>query len=62
MSWLLDNIGTIVVLAVLIAIVALIIRHIRKDKAAGKSSCGCGCANCALHGKCHGTKKEQITK
>ncbi len=57
MTWLINNIGTILVLALLIAIVAFIILHIKKDKAAGKSSCGCGCANCAMRGKCHGGKK-----
>lgn len=57
MAWLLNNIGTIIVLAVLLAIVTLIILHIKKDKAAGKSSCGCGCKNCVMQGKCHGGKK-----
>lgn len=57
MNWLINNIGTIIVLAVLTAIVVLIILHIKKDKAAGKSSCGCGCANCAMRGKCHSGKK-----
>jgi hypothetical protein len=27
-----------------------------RDKKAGKSSCGCGCANCAMAGKCHSGK------
>ena len=58
MTWLMNNIGTIVVSAVLLAVVVLIILHLKKNKAAGKSSCGCGCANCALHGKCHGGGKK----
>ena len=53
MSLLTDNIGTILVLAVVAAAVVLIIRHMKKDKAQGKSSCGCNCAHCALHGTCH---------
>ena len=57
MTWIINNIGTIITLIILFAIVALIIRHIKKDKAQGKSSCGCGCANCALHGKCHGQNR-----
>ncbi len=56
MTWLMNNIGTIAVSAILLAAVILIILHLKKNKAAGKSSCGCGCANCALHGKCHGGK------
>ena len=54
MTWLMNNIGTIAVSAILLAAVILIILHLKKNKAAGKSSCGC--ANCALHGKCHGGK------
>ena len=53
MSWILNNLGTIIPAAVLIAVAVLIILHLKHNKAAGKSSCGCGCANCALNGKCH---------
>lgn len=56
MTWLMNNIGTIVISAILLAVILLIILQLKKNKAAGKSSCGCGCANCALHGKCHGGK------
>jgi flagellar biogenesis protein FliO len=51
--WLETNLGTILVALVLIAIVALIVRKLIRDKRSGRSSCGCGCANCAMHGKCH---------
>lgn len=51
--WLAENIGTILILAALIAIVAAIIVNMRRDKKRGKSSCGCGCANCAMNGSCH---------
>lgn len=54
MSWLLNNSGTLAVAAVLIATVICIIRKIKKDKRKGKSSCGCNCSQCALHGRCHG--------
>lgn len=33
MTWIINNIGTIITLIILLAIVALIIRHIKKDKA-----------------------------
>ena len=59
MDFLLKNIGTIIVLAVLVLVVVLIIRHMKKDKAAGKTSCGCGCANCAMRGSCHGNNKKE---
>ena len=57
MPWLLDYIGTVIVAFLLVAAVAFIVRRIIKDKAAGKSSCGCGCANCAMRGSCHGGKE-----
>ena len=47
--------GTVLVLAVLLAVVGLIIRGMVKDRRQGKSSCGAGCAHCAMHGECHGT-------
>lgn len=53
MEWILNNIGTAVVLVVLLSVIAAIIRYIKKEKAAGKTSCGCGCKNCAMNGHCH---------
>lgn len=53
MTWLVNNIGTIIVGVILIAAVTLIILRMRKDKKEGKSSCGCGCSQCAMRGKCH---------
>ena len=38
--------GTLIVLVVLGAVVALIVRSIVKDKKSGKSSCGGDCSNC----------------
>lgn len=55
-AWLAQNISTIIVAAVLILIVALIVKYLIKNKRQGKSSCGAGCAHCALHGKCRGAK------
>ena len=53
MTWMITNLGTIIVALTLIAIVAVIIFRIAKNKKAGKSSCGCGCENCAMRGQCH---------
>ncbi len=52
-EWLTANLGTIIVSVVLIAIVSLIISDMVKKKKQGKTSCGCGCANCAMKGACH---------
>ncbi len=38
--------GTLIVLVVLGAVVALIVRSIVKDKKSGKSSCGGDCSKC----------------
>lgn len=57
LTWLANNIGTIIICAVIIAIVCLIIFFRVKNKKAGKSSCGCGCSNCAMNGACHDKDK-----
>ncbi len=62
MSWLSENIGTLVIVFVLAAVVALIVKHMKKDKAQGKSSCGCNCAHCALHGTCHSANAKGVKK
>jgi hypothetical protein len=44
--------GTFIVGAALLTIVALIIRSMARDKKSGKSvQCGCDCKNCSGH--CH---------
>lgn len=55
LSWLGENIGTILVCAALIAIVAAIIISMVKKKKRGKSMvCDCGhCASCPMSGSCH---------
>ena len=63
LSWLQANLGSIVVVLVLLAIVALIVRRMILDQKAGKHLCGgscgscggaCGgCGGCPMQGKCH---------
>lgn len=48
-----NNAGTIVVGIILLLVVAIVIRKLYRDKKQGKSSCGCGCENCASAGMCH---------
>ena len=55
-EWIASNIGTIIISAVLLGIVAAIVIKIVKDKRRGRSSCGCGCANCPMSGQCHKAK------
>lgn len=54
--WIMDNIGTILICAVLIAIVAAVVVSMLRDRKKGKSSCGCNCAHCAMNGTCHSKK------
>lgn len=60
LSWLQENIGSIVVGLILLVVVALIMRRLILDKKAGKhlcggscGSCGGGCSGCPMQGKCH---------
>lgn len=53
MNWILENLGTVVISAVLLAVVvAIIAGQIRKRKK-GENSCGCGCDHCASAAVCH---------
>ena len=53
LAWLSANIGTILIVLVLLAVVVGIIVKLRKDKKKGVSPCGGNCAHCAMHGECH---------
>lgn len=55
MSFLIENLGTILVAAVLAGIVALIIVKMLRDRKKGQSSCGCACSWCPASGSCHKT-------
>ena len=57
LQWIQTNLGTMLICAVLIVIVALIVRSLVRQKRQGKSSCGCNCAHCAMHGACPRQKK-----
>ena len=52
-AWLAENLGTIVISAVLLAIVAAIVIYLIRQKKQGKSTCGAGCAHCANAGCCN---------
>ncbi len=51
--WISQNIATIIITLVLIAVVVGIIMVIRKDKKNGKSTCGGNCGHCPMSGSCH---------
>ena len=59
-GWLAANIGTILVCALILAMVTGLIYGLIRDKKKGKSACCGGCSGCAMRGQCHhGASKEQ---
>lgn len=52
-AWIAQNLGTILISAVLLVIVIAIVRYLIRQKKQGKSSCSAGCAHCANAGCCH---------
>ncbi len=59
LSWIVSNLATIAICAVLAAVVICIIIKLRRDKKKGRSACGCGCGGCAMKDKCHGADKKK---
>lgn len=53
LTWLTENLGTILVTILLIVIVTAIIRNMIKDKKQGKVTCGGNCGACAMCEYCH---------
>ena len=68
LTWLMENMATIIISAVLVLVVAAIIVSMVRGKRKGKSSCGCGCGSCpqgslcAMNGACHPQKPETLKK
>lgn len=56
LSWICENMATIIICAVLTAVVIWIIAGMVRKKKEGKSSCGCGCSGCPMSGDCHRKK------
>ncbi|MDE6841298.1 MAG: FeoB-associated Cys-rich membrane protein [Oscillospiraceae bacterium] len=52
-SFLAENGGTILVLAVVAAVLSGAALAMRRARKAGKGGCGCGCAGCPSRGICH---------
>ena len=61
-EWCKYNLGSVIILIVLIAIVALIVAHMIKKKIQGKPNCSCGCTNCAMQNICHRQQKLEYDK
>ena len=55
-SWLIANAATIIISVILTILVIAVVVKLIRDKRNGKSSCSCGCSNCAMQGNCHQKK------
>lgn len=62
LTWIMENMATIIISVILMIVVAAIIASMVRNKRKGKSSCGCGCAGCAMNGTCHQEKPENMEK
>lgn len=62
LTWIMENMATIIISAILLLMVAVVIASMVRGKKKGKSSCGCGCAGCAMNGACHPAKPETLRK
>lgn len=56
LTWLTENLATILIGAILLSVVAAIIMYLVRRRIKGGSSCGCGCSNCPMSGYCHPKK------
>lgn len=53
LEFLMNNLGTIIVAAVVLAILALVTIGMISDRKRGRSSCGGACGGCPNAGLCH---------
>ena len=47
MTWIMDNLASIVVVAVIVLLLVLDVRKLVRDRKSGKRSCGGNCAGCS---------------
>ena len=57
-----ENIGSILVLFGVAAVIALIVVFRIRAKKKGETGCGCGCSSCPGRFTCHSVKKEESEK
>ncbi|MCI6616264.1 FeoB-associated Cys-rich membrane protein [Ruminococcus sp.] len=55
-AWIYQNLATIIISLIIVAVVAAIIISTVRNRKKGKSYCGCGCSNCPMSGSCHSQK------
>lgn len=60
MDWLVDNVGTILVACIVIALVVVVSINYSKSDKKDNPGCGYGCDNCNMKNLCDDEKKEEI--
>lgn len=60
-NFLMQNIGTIVVMLMVAAVLTLAVLKLYRDKKNGKSSCGCKCAGCPNSSVCNDGKNKNLS-
>lgn len=58
-DWIAANAGTLLVSAVLLALVILAVVKMVQDRKQGKSTCSMGCGGCPMSGTCHKKQEEK---
>ena len=53
LAWLSEYLGTVIAALVLLAVITAVAVSLVRDKKKGRTSCGAGCAHCAMAGSCH---------
>ncbi len=61
-EWLIQNLGSILILTVVLAIVTVIVILRIRAKKKGETGCGCGCSSCPGRFTCHSNKQEENKK
>ena len=64
LDWIAANIGTIIVCAILAAIISLIVVYLIRQRKKGKHLCSCGgcCESCAMGCSCGAAKNDSENK
>ena len=52
LQWITENVGTVIIGAVLLIAVAVAVAVLVKNRKKGRGNCSCGCAGCPMSGNC----------
>ena len=58
-EWIREQMPTILASLVLLAVIAAAVAGLIRNRKKGKTTCGCGCAHCAMRDACHGGARER---